>query len=306
MDTVHSPGHVTGPLATRTPASHSTWLAMALFALGLVLVVVALAGPGAFGFVSYRTSESGRAQIVGADIVGMSIVAPLSFLAGFRVLRGHLGATRLAIAPALFAAYDLAQLALGEEYFRYSGDVAVFFPFLVGGFTLAMVVAAGCCRIDSPPAAPGRVWSRGRDRMVGGILLALVAAIALGMHLPAYLDALSQRPHNLGYLETPTAFWVVKFLDLGIVIPAIAAIGFGLLRRRAWARRAAAPAMAFCALLASAVLAMAVAMVADHAPDGSTVGVAVWAVIAALLGWAAVDVQRVHAPKRTAVLAGSR
>lgn len=40
------------------------------------------------------------------------------------------------------------------------------------------------------------------------------------------------QPAGVQYLSSPTAFWLVKFMDLGIVVPSALAVGIGALRHR--------------------------------------------------------------------------
>jgi hypothetical protein len=88
-------------------------------------------------------------------------------------------------------------------------------------------------------------------------------------------------------LETPNAFWVVKAMDLGLIVPASLLIGAGLLKGRAWARTPAAAVLGGYALLGWSVAAMGWSMVRGGAVDAS-VGLAVGAtaVAAAVTGYA--------------------
>jgi hypothetical protein len=89
------------------------------------------------------------------------------------------------------------------------------------------------------------------NRLLGAGLVVLAAAVAAVATLgplvfdvlryrvapPNYLDAMRDHPGTVQYLSSPTAFWLVKFMDLGIVVPAAIAVGVGALRRRPWARK---------------------------------------------------------------------
>ena len=69
---------------------------------------------------------------------------------------------------------------------------------------------------------------------------------------------------------------MVKFYDLGIVVPAALAVGIGLLRRQSWARKPAYGILGGYVLLGWSVAGMGWSMVANGDPDGS-VGVAIGA-----------------------------
>jgi hypothetical protein len=184
----------------------------------------------------------------------------------------------LGLAPAVFAAYTYAQLAVGNEWSQRPGNVERFFPLLVAVFVLAAAVAIGAWSVSvREPLPPATSHENG---VVGGALLGIAAFVAIALHLPTYLDALSSLPTNVGYLETPTAFWLVKFMDLGIVTPAAVAVGIGTLGRRPWARRPLFALVGGYALLGVSVAAMAVTMTLTDDPDAS-VGTVVGSLAAA-------------------------
>jgi hypothetical protein len=86
-------------------------------------------------------------------------------------------------------------------------------------------------------------------------------------------------------LTSPTAFWLVKFMDLGIVVPAAVVVGVGLLAGRPWAQRPMQTMVGAFAFLATSVSAMAIVMYANDDPDGSLGPVVVASAVAlALLG----------------------
>jgi CHASE2 domain-containing sensor protein len=73
------------------------------------------------------------------------------------------------------------------------------------------------------------------------------------------------------------AFWLVKFMDLGIVVPIAAATGIGLLRGRSWANRLAFAMIGGYALLAASVTGMAIAMQLNDDPSASLANTIVFA-----------------------------
>ena len=84
--------------------------------------------------------------------------------------------------------------------------------------------------------------------------------LVVGLHLRGLMDALSASPSAGDYLADPGPFWLVKFMDLGIVMPGMAAIGIGILRGSKWAVKAKYAAVGWLALLGSAVAGMAIVM----------------------------------------------
>jgi hypothetical protein len=224
------------------PAHRAGWWPSPHLGLGAGLVGLAagvtttsVLGPLILGAIRYRTSPTSLNQIVGSDAAGLFLVAPFSLVVGILVLRGrHVG--RLGLAPAVYAAYIYPQLALGNEFSTRPGNVEQFFPLLLGLFLLAVAVTGASWRAAAAEQAVAGPSGR-RDRLTGYVLLAAAAIVALGLHLPTFLNSLSNHPTNVGYLSSPTAFWLVKFMDLGIVVPIAVTVGVGLVKRRSWARR---------------------------------------------------------------------
>jgi hypothetical protein len=256
-----------------------SWLGFGLIALGLGVALCAALGPLWLDEIAYRTSPSALNQIIGSDAAGLFLVAPASIVIGALVLRGRPGAAVLGLGPAVFVAYTTTQLVVGNEYLDRPGNVEKFFPLLLGLFVLASAVAIGSWAASAREPLPEA--SRRADKVAGIVLVAIAAFVVIGLHLPTYLDALSSRPTNQGYLSSPTAFWLVKFMDLAIVAPAALAVGIGMLVRRPWARRPMYAIVGGYALLGASVAAMAVVMFVTDDPDASLVTVAA-SVVAAL------------------------
>lgn len=266
---------------TRSSRRDAGALAPVLVLLGLAVAAAALLGPLGLGVIEYHVSSGATAQVRGGDLVGLVLVAPTCLVAAWLVRRGHPGAPALAVAPAAYALYTAAELAVAGDVRRYPGTSERWFPLLLVVLVLggAALVLAGS-RLAA--TAPGPVPLR---RTTGWYLVAVAAFLALGLHLPGLLDAWRATPRSAEYLADPSPFWTVKVLDLGVVVPVLLVVGVGLLRDRPWARVARAPVVAWCALLGSAVAGMAVVMLGTGAA-GASVGLTVGFVGAAALALA--------------------
>jgi hypothetical protein len=144
--------------------------------------------------------------------------------------------------------------------------------------SVAIIVGAWGA-IGSSPLEPNSTVS---DRRRGWVLVGLAAFIALGRWLPGMLDALSDRPTNREYLDNPTAFWLVGFLDLGVIVPAALTAAVALRRHRWWARKAAYAVIGWFSLVPASVAAMAITMQVNDDPLAST-GNTVTMTVAALV-----------------------
>ena len=249
-------------------------LAAGLAALGGLVIVYVVLGPLVLDAIHFRTSVSGLNQIRGGDLAALLLVAPSCFAVAWLFWRGHPAAPILALAPGMFAMYTYSQLILANEYLYRPGNVERYFPLLLALFILAAGIVLRCWGLGRPEQLP--TSSRGLERGSGILLVVMAVFVVLGIHLPNLVDALSDQPSRSEYLETPTTFWVVKFYDLGVVVPAALAIGIGLLRRQTWARKPAYGILGGYVLLGWSVAGMGWTMLANGDPDAS-LGVAIGA-----------------------------
>ncbi len=247
---------------------HDRWLANGLVVLGLGAAAVALLGPLGAEAIRYHVSEAAMNQIRGGDVAGLVLVAPLSVIAGILVWRGHRAGRVLALGPAVYALYMYAQLALGGDVARYPGNSERFFSLYLALFVLAGAIAVRAWTgIDSAalPTTPRRI-----DRVLGWYAIIVAMFLAVGLHAPGLFDAWRDHPTSTEYLADPVVFWLVKMMDLGLVIPALAVTGIGVLRGNEWVAKAKYAAAGWMALLGSSVAGMAIVMDATNDPAATT------------------------------------
>jgi hypothetical protein len=256
-------------------------LGVGLLALGATVATVAVLGPLVLNVLRYRISPTSLNQIIGGDAAALTVVAPITVAVAVLAIRGHPAAPVLALAPSIFVVYTYTQLILGNEYLRLRGNVERFFPLLLAVFILAAAIALRSW--NSIPAARLPATSARVDRTAGVLLLVIAAFVVVGLHLPNYLDAMRDHPSTVQYLSGPTAFWLVKFMDLGIVVPAAITVGVGALRRRPWARKPVYALLGAYTLIGASVAGMAITMAARHDPDASVVTAAGSTLMAVLL-----------------------
>ena len=273
---------------TERPEGHASRdlpLAALLVAEGGLAATGALLGPLVLDLLHYRTSASGLDQIRGTDLTALALVTPLCGWVGKLAWDGHPAAPVLALAPAGYGVYVSTQLLVGSEWGRLPGNVEWFSPLLLGivGVGVGVVVRATRSLRSQVPLR----WSRRMERATGVLLLAVAGFVVVGIHLSSLVDALGSAPVGVGVLETPNAFWVVKAMDLGLIVPASLLIGAGLLKGRSWARTPAAAVLGGYALLGWSVAAMGWSMVLGGAVDASVaLAVGSTAVAAAVTGYA--------------------
>jgi hypothetical protein len=257
---------VRAPVAAPAPPRRSRpALVGVLVALALAMATAAVLGPLVLGVLTYRTSATTLNQALGADAAALVVVAPLTLLAARLVRRRRVAGAALATGVGVFAIYTYIQVIVGQEYLRLPGNVERFFPLL-----LAVVVLGEAAVVLGLRALPRQLpVARRIERAVGIALLAVAAFLVLGLHLPTMLTAWSDPSAMTQYASSPTPFWLVKLMDLGVVVPAAVTTGVGLLRAAPWARRAAYAMLTGYDCLAISVTAMAVLMLVKDDPDAS-------------------------------------
>ena len=206
----------------------SLLLCITLVALAVTMASVSVLGPLVLELMSYRTSRTSLNQLLGSDAASLFIIAPLTLVAAALAWRGHRAAAPLASGIGVFAIYTYAQVVIGQEYLRLPGNVENFFPLLLAVFVLAEVVVVLSLRA-MPSDLPSP--SRRLQRTAGWVLLVLAVFLVVGLHLPTMLTAWTDPQSLTQYASSPTPFWLVKLMDLGIIVPAAVAVG---VRPPAW------------------------------------------------------------------------
>ena len=241
-------------------------LGVGMIVLGLGLALTSLLGPLAGRAIEYPLSRTLTSQTLGLEAVSLLVAAPLAVAAGALALRRHPAAPVLALAPALYSVYMLAQYVVGPDYVRLSRAV----PFHLGLFVLAEVMAVRAWRTTDPELLARR-GSPSRDLLLAAALLLLSLFVFL-RYLPALTGAWSGEPIPAEARDDPAMFWTIFLLDLGVAVPASVAAAAALLRTAPpWARKAAYGLVGWFALVGVAVGAMGVAMYLDADPN-ATVG----------------------------------
>ena len=264
------------------------WL---LIALSAGLVANSLLGPVATGVIEYAIPAGGviESQLIALDIFSLAVVAPLSLALAILARRGHRMAPVMALGPGLYAAYMFAQYILGPEPLELPGNSAAFFP-----LHLAVFVTGGLVAVLAWRAIPLRALAPlgRRERLVGGVLIPLVALLTFARYIPGIVDAAGETPGAADYLEAPTFYWTIALLDLGVALPAVIASAIGLRRGQAWARKLAYAVAGWLALVGPAVGAMAITMYANRTPDSSAAQAMAMTALGLLFAVLAVSVYR--------------
>jgi hypothetical protein len=184
----------------------------------------------------------------------------------------------------------MPQYVIGPDYLGLPGNNEDFALGHIALFVLAVAVAIGAWRTVDP--ARLRPDTEASDRRRGWVLVGVAAFIALGRQLPAIVGVIGDPSTNEAYQDNPTAFWLVAFLDLGVVTPAALAAAVGLRRSATWARTATYAVIGWFSLVPVSVFAMNVAMRVNDDPLATTSDSVVFGVAAVILTTGAIVLYR--------------
>lgn len=249
------------------------WLAIGLFALGLLLAVNAVIGPLVLDLIDYPFSDSIRNQGIGLEVVSLGLVAPWSLLAGWANWQRKTWAPILAVAPGAYAAYMMAQYVIGPNYLVYARPI----PLHLAIFVMAGLVAMGGWAVTKPgglPLPPHR-------RLLGYVAIGL-GVFVIFRYLPALAGSLGEEDLTDEFAQDPAMFWTIFLLDLGVIVPAAVATAIATFRRAAVASKAIYVLLGWFTLVPISVASMSIVMLINDDPNKS-VGSMVMFSIAAVL-----------------------
>ncbi|MEW5748833.1 MAG: hypothetical protein AB1793_08650 [Candidatus Thermoplasmatota archaeon] len=249
---------------------------------GVALAAMAVLGPLVLGDIEYRTSASGEWQIQGGDLVNLLLVVPILLLGGVTHLMRRPGSKYLLILPPVTLMYTGLSLGLGQEWGNpaYDGNAEqyawLFLILIVGGLVLLLASLSMFTPADAPQF-------KRRTLRIYVAVMALFLLIFAAMWLSELVEVMSTGDTSTGsYEATPTLWWVVRYLDLGVTIP-LGFIGLFLLLTRP---RESYPLVllffGFFVTLGTAVLSMGIMMTLNDDPDAQPGGLPVFGFLAAL------------------------
>jgi hypothetical protein len=238
-------------------------LMLALLALALIANV--LLGPIGLGAIEWRVSANLLNQTYGADAATLVLTAPTALAAAWLWWRRQRLAGPLALGAGLAALYYGVAELLGPDYIRYAGNNERYALLFLAVIILSwLVVARAWAALDPVPPRPPAWLARSL-----AIVLVLGAALIGIAWLAQLLGIALTGAVTQEYLEAPSAFWTIRIVDLGFVVPICLGVGVGFWRGNATARKAAYGVVAFMVLQATSVLAMGSVMLWRDDPTAS-------------------------------------
>ena len=185
----------------------------------IMIILLAALGPLGLGDIQYRSSESGIWQLEGQDLTDLALIAPLLLIGGTMQLMRRPSAKYFLILTPVTLIYAGIVEGIGQEWSStaHDGNVEhyfwIFLIIIIGGLVLLIGTLSMFTKQDAPDFNPK--WLRIFVIAVGLALLMFAL-----MWTAQVVEVLDKGDLSDGsYTAAPTAFWVVKYLDLGFTIP---------------------------------------------------------------------------------------
>ncbi len=244
---------------------------ISLVAIATLLAINVLLGPLGLGVIQWRVSAIGLNQTYGADGAVLVLVVPTTLAAAWLWQQRARLAPPLALGVGLATLYYAVASALGPDYTRYPGNNERFFLILLVLIGLSWTVAIQAwAALDRHPPVPATWLARslGTVLIVGGTAIGLAWTKQL---LDIAIAGSLTGADALAYADAPGAFWLVRVVDLGFIVPICLATGIGLWRGSPTAVKSAYGVAAFMTLQAASVLAMGIVMLWRQDPTATPV-----------------------------------
>lgn len=230
--------------------------------LGVLLLGAAFLGPLMTGRIRFHMSGDAVTQYVGGEVVTVLIALVLVALTP-AWSPDRVWPPAIAAGSAAYVVYTFASVVAGQEYGRYPGNAERAFLLYTAITALAVALLVVSVRtLASHPMAGPRTASRWA--LAG--LAVVVALLWLGQVAGFYRAGATPE-----YESATSLFWLIKYLDLGVVIPL--AVIVAILQRSPTPTSDAAVVtlLGFLTCLLAALVLMALEMVRRDTPGASWV-----------------------------------
>jgi hypothetical protein len=207
---------------------------------------------------------------MGLDAVNLILIVPLLLIGGtLLMLRRDSAKYFLILTPVTL--FSLAfEAGVGEEWSLYTGNAEHYAWLFIVEIIVAMILLVGTLPMFSKNDVP-QFRRRGLKVYVGFVTLLLVVFAAMWIQELVQVSTTGNTTSG-SYTGSPAAFWMVRFMDLGITIP-LGFLGMYLLLTRP--ERAYSLVLLFFGFfvtMGTSVTSMGIVMAVNHDPQAQAGG----------------------------------
>lgn len=251
--------------------------------LGLLVLIGIVLGPLVLDRVQFHMNRNSIVQYQGSEVVMLVVTLGL-FVAAWMWNTDNRLAAVISPGLALFVIYTMVTVVMGQEYEQFPEGNAEKFFLLYAAIT-ALAVVLVLLSLNATMEMTLHVSSRwiSVTKWTLGLAAGLFALLWLAQIAAIYRDGLTAE-----LAETRLLFWLVKYLDLGFLIPAtfitIALLHYG----QPLASMLVVSLSGFIVLMLVAIASMTISSRIHNEPEGVlllAVGMVVLAIPVALVWW---------------------
>jgi hypothetical protein len=264
------------------------FLATVAFVGAVATALIALLGPLVLGVIRYPTSASGLWQTEGLDLVNLVLVTPLLVAGGVLHARGKPAGRFLLVLPALALIYNGLGYGVGQEWGNpsYTGNSYQFAPLFLALIVAGLFLLVGGLSLFRASDAP-TLEPRAVRRFAAVFVPFLLVFAALWVIQVVQVMETGGLPDG-SYAQSPTSFWLVRYLDLGVTIPLGLLTVYLLLTGAGRAYGLTVAFAGYFVTLGTSVAAMGGVMAFHHdasVAGGNAIQLVVFGVLAVLSWW---------------------
>jgi hypothetical protein len=236
-------------------------------ASGLMIAYLSIMGPLVLDKIIYRTSLSGIYQIQGQDLANLLLISPLLIIGGILLFLKKKSCRYLLILTPVNVIYYVLSYVLGMEWSNpeYTGNIEKYTYYF-----LFLLISAFLILLYTLPSFKevALVYGKKSTLNVYSAICVIFAILFALMWLKDVNEVIATGT-ALSYAANPTAFWVIRYFDLGFSIPLLLISTYLL-----WSRSQSSFPMlmlsyGFFITMVTAVDSMAIVMLANHDPSAT-------------------------------------
>ena len=193
------------------------FVAMIALAIGFTLIYLGYLGPLFRNVIQFKTHPTVVNQLLGQDIINVFVLSAICFAGGILLLlQKRLGIYLLIMTP-LYLFYYAISYALGWEWMAadYSGNSQNYFFYFLGIIVGGLIIMLYC--ISMFPKNVRNTFKK-RSLSIYSVFYVLFLLIFASMWIKEVIEVINTGTTR-GYDIAPTAFWLVRVIDLGFCIP---------------------------------------------------------------------------------------